>query len=83
MFVAKVQCGCGTHVRIRVESGDEGEASCWFCPSGRVKVIRRGGRVEGKRMGWMEFSWQDTNAFLDADEGNMHRPKKKKGMARW
>jgi len=56
VFVAKVQCGCGKYVRVRVEGGNEGEASCWYCPYGRVKVIRHGNRVEGKKIGYMEFS---------------------------
>jgi hypothetical protein len=83
MFVAKVQCGCGVNVRVRVEHGNSGEASCWNCPAGRVRVVRSGGRVHGFTMGMMQFHWSDTSAFMDADENNMHRPKKKKGMARW
>jgi hypothetical protein len=83
VFVAKVQCGCWKHVRIRVEGGNEGEASCWYCPFGRVKVVRHGGSVKGYRMGYGEYTWQDTTAFMDADESNLHKPQRKKGMARW
>lgn len=81
MFVAKVLCLCGAWVRVRVE-GNKNDRHCWRC-NNQVKAERVGGKIQGFVMPFMTFEWQSTRVDVDADESNIRKPKKKKGMKRW